>query len=300
LPAALIAVGGFTGMFDKLNAIDPGLTEPFYGWYTPLNAVCFPFYYFIIYLAHPYVSRMYLALKSDSWREFFKFSIAFIAGCSLGTILGLLGNIGRAMGITVTPPFGADMIGVEVAARVAGPALFTIYAVGIVVAVTSTSEDWLHTTAVGIGHDLVEGIPEIPGGVKKVALTISKWTIPIIVAIAAVFTAVSPPPYLSLFLYNASVIVNSIFFLPLIFALLWKKATLPAAIASIFTSLFCGAWLFDYLWAGTQIGASPYIRNVFAIAVGFVVYIIVNLIVLAIRGEKAVPQEWVKKAFGES
>jgi Na+/proline symporter len=286
LPGALIAVGGFGGLIEGLNKIDPGLTQPFYAWWTPLNLVGSWAYWFIGYVSLPYLTRQFFALKSSSWKEIPKFMAMFAIGNIIGMTMSLSGAAARVLGIQVRPPYGPDLAVVSLMEQILPPVFAVVGYWGITAAVMSSLEDWLHVPSVDIGALINATKPS--ERVKKYTLTLSKLAMPIILIVSIAYCIVSPPPFLSLLMYAGMSIVFATFFIPVITGLFYKKATKHAIIASQIAGIIAGAWLYDYTAAFHPL--TVYLRGAFTVAVAAIVFIIVQLITLKTLKERAVPK----------
>jgi Na+/proline symporter len=293
VPVVLGAVGGFEGMSAGLAKIDPGLAQPFYKWWTPLFAVCLFPYWFGFYASMPFYNNKWLALRGGKgyWREVLEFAIGFQAGQTFEIILWWCGGAARAMGITATPPYGADMVIPELIVRFLHPALVVVGLVAILAAIMSTVDHVVHAAGLALGNDIYRRIirraKQDDAKVISNALLISRIMVFVFVVIGAAWTFISPPPLLSLLMYYVAGWMMSALLVPMGMGLWYKEATPQAALASALAGLIGFTWCST---PGVGPGLGYAVDGSFGILSSLIAFLVVQFIVLKLKGERAIPK----------
>jgi Na+/proline symporter len=287
VPLVFSVAGGLPEISVKMAAIDPKYNQVFYGTWTPVAAFCVALYWLMWYVAAPYLGRLYISLKKPDWREVVKFGVFFQLGQTFGMLLWYTGFAALALGIKPKPPFGYDLAIVEFGIRYTPPILTPLLGlafVGILAAVLSSVEDFIHNASVELGHTVIgELIPSLRR--KEVAsLWICRIIVWGIVVVAIVYAIISPPPLLSIFMYYVAGPLLAASFISLMIGLYHRNAIKIAveiaAIASIAGTL-ASYFILPPVYTG-HFSVPPS----FGLMIGLIVYGIMHLYLRAKKSSK--------------
>jgi Na+/proline symporter len=141
LPAGLIAVGGFDGLYNGLAKINPNyvtFTEPKF-WHGGTVAIQ-PFFWFLCIFALPYTMNRCMVLKGVKEVKRFIFILAFWVGNTLGMVFMISGGVVRVLYPEMKTP---DAASIYLAARVLPPLAAAFILMGIFAASMSSVDSIL-------------------------------------------------------------------------------------------------------------------------------------------------------------
>jgi len=277
VPTIFSAAGSFADITAKMAAIDPQYAQVFHPPWTPLTAFTTTLYWLMWYVAAPYLGRFYICLRKPDWREILKFMIYFQIGQTFGQCLFLTGYGALALGIKPKPPFGYDLAIVEFGMRYVPPILTPLLGVafvGVLAAVLSSVEDFVHTSSVELGHTVFEDlIPQLKGR-EKLTLWICRLIVIAIIVAGILYAIYSPPPLLSIFMYHAASPLLAASFLVLMIGLYHKSAKKIAVEIAALAAVV--AALASYYILPPVYIEHYSIPSTFGLMVGLIVYAIVH------------------------
>jgi SSS family transporter len=295
LPAGLIAVGGFDGLYNGLAKISPNFvsfTEPtFWHWGT---VAIQPFFWFLVIFALPYTMNRCMVLKGV--KEVKKFVLAFWVGNTLGMFFMISGGVVKVLYPEMKTP---DAASIYLAARVLPTAIAGFILMGIFAASMSSVDSILHAAGAAIGNDIYRKIivPWTGGNkedprVDRIAVIVSRVAVFAFCVIPLYIALTKPPAMLSLFMYGAIGFVSATTIAPLLLGLFWRGGTR----IGVYCSMGVGFFLYLYLWKVVKMVL--YISCPIAVVVGGVVLVVVSLIERSF-GAPTLPRDKVALVFSE-
>jgi SSS family transporter len=295
LPAGLIAVGGFDGLYNGLAKINQNyvtFTEPKF-WHGGTVAIQ-PFFWFLCIFALPYTMNRCMVLKGV--KEVKRFILAFWVGNTLGMVFMISGGVVRVLYPEMKTP---DAASIYLAARVLPPLAAAFILMGIFAASMSSVDSILHAAGAAIGNDVYRkvivpwtgGNPEDPR-VDRIAVIISRVAVFGFCVIPLYIALTKPPAMLSLFMYGAIGFVSATSVSPLLLGLFWKGGTR----IGVYCSMGVGFFMYLYLWK--VVGMVLYISSPIAVVTSGVVLVVVSLIERTF-GAPTLPRNKVALVFSE-
>lgn len=236
----------------------------------------------LLFIAHlpfsvlPHLGNKFMAVKSTKDMK------KLLMYCTIfATVLPLMG-LGGMLGIAVVDPsenIVPDQIIPVLFTEIFPPFVAAFFAVAVLSAVMSTSDGLIVSLTQLLANDLYRKtiVPRInisPEKAEKNELLISRYST-IIVIIAGILFAWSPPKFLSIFMWIGIGGIVSATAGPLVVGALWKKATKTGAILSMLAGTI--TYWFIYLPFGLDF-KNPFGAAGLGVLVGIVVMVLHTLL----------------------
>lgn len=199
----------------------------------------------LLFIAHipfailPHLGNKFMAVKSTKDLK------KLIMYCTIfATVLPLMG-LGGMLGIAVVDP-GANIVPDQIIpvlfSEIFPPFIAAFFAIAVLSAVMSTSDGLIVSLTQLLANDLYRKtiVPRIAITKEKAErneLLISRYSTFLVIA-AGIWIAWNPPQFLSIFMWIGIGGIVSATAGPLVVGALWKRATKPAAIASLLLGTF--------------------------------------------------------------
>ena len=233
LAVSLQAVGGFTGLEEKLAAINPDMlrvVEPDSkpdAQMTVTGIIGNFVFWCIIFVSQPYLCSRFLAIPNVSRKTIGVFLITVLFLTVVYNSFYIAGLTGRVL----FPDADPDHLTVTMAINLLPRPLAALMMIGIFAAMISTATSILLVIGQSIGRDFyAKTINKQASPEKEVLVTrIAVFTIAVI---CMLFNYVNPPHLLSIFLYLGLSGIGSCIGVPLFTGIVSDKGTKQGAIAS--------------------------------------------------------------------
>jgi sodium/pantothenate symporter len=233
------AGGGLENIFQKLQAIDPGLVRPT----GANNAISMPFlfsFWILVglgILGLPQTVQKCMAFKDDNaLRKAMIYGTVIIGFMLLCT--HLTGALGRAV---ITDLNVGDLVMPTLIVQILPPFWAGIFIAGVLAAIMSTVSSMLIIASATIIRDLyiqwrLKGNEERanPRFVRRSSLAITA-----VLGICVFILALNPPDLLVWINLFAFAGLEAVFLWPIVLGLYWKKANSAGALCSVWTGLIC-------------------------------------------------------------
>lgn len=229
---ALSAVGGLAGIEETLSISNPNmlqLVEPRSADATmPIEGVIGVFaYWAIMFVAQPYLSSRFMAIRDTKPKTIGTFLIWTLVLTVIFNTLYLTGLAGRIL----YPNIAGDYMTSQLAIDFLPNFLAAFMMIGIFGAMMSTSQSMMLVIAQAVANDIyVESIN--PNASDKTIINLTRISIFVVAGVCLVFTWLNPPEFLSIFLYLGLSGIGACIAVPLLAALVWKRATAKGAIGA--------------------------------------------------------------------
>lgn len=232
LVVSLQAVGGFSGLEDKLSAINPDMLRVVEAdkpdAQMTLSGIVGNFVFWcVIFISQPYLCSRFLAIPNVSRKTIGIFLITALFLTVIYNSFYIAGLTGRVL----FPDADPDHLTVIMAINLLPKAMAALMMIGIFAAMISTATSILLVVGQAIGRDFYaktinkEATPEKEVFVTRVAVTV--------VALACMlFNYTNPPHFLSIFLYLGLSGIGSCIGVPLFTGIVSDRGTKEGAIAS--------------------------------------------------------------------
>ena len=232
LVVSLQAVGGFSGLEDKLSAINPDMLRVVEAdkpdAQMTLSGIVGNFVFWcVIFISQPYLCSRFLAIPNVSRKTIGIFLITALFLTVIYNSFYIAGLTGRVL----FPDADPDHLTVIMAINLLPNAMAALMMIGIFAAMISTATSILLVVGQAIGRDFYaktinkEATPEKEVFVTRVAVTV--------VALACMlFNYTNPPHFLSIFLYLGLSGIGSCIGVPLFTGIVSDRGTKEGAIAS--------------------------------------------------------------------
>jgi SSS family transporter len=255
VPFVYDAVGGWSSVLLKVEAMAPGWTSPTGTNWTGSYMVSWYLIWFVAYSTRlELVTKMYAARNDRIARVSVPIAIGLIM------IFLLYGNfyLGAAARVMIWDQIASpDQAFPTLVTQLLTPTLAAIALTGIASAAMSTTDSLLLMSGSAIAHDLVRRCHDEPKGIKRDESSYLRISRLAIVAVGAIaFVGAIPDLALILRIVSYAIaIVGAAFFLPLLVGMTWRRLSREAALASsIGGTLATCVWIFGALtnsaWAG--------------------------------------------------
>lgn len=258
IPAALISVGGFTGMNEGLYAINAGLPtlwgEDFMLKGAPLMIAGTALVYFVGYMGQPHLVIKTVAIKDEKSIRLVPL-IGGIFGFFLSFGVYILGMVGRVAypDMSMLPGGSAEYIMPMLALTKLPPILAGLLLACACSAIMSTASALLLVVGSSAGNDLYHGYINKTASERQVMM-VTKTSTYILGLVSAVLCFM---PMFQMGIYQVTWIAWSVLspaFIPLIVGgLYWKRGTKEGAYASLIIGSVTGFGWYYLLQERTQI-----------------------------------------------
>lgn len=233
LVVSLQAVGGFSGLEDKLAAINPDMLRVVEPSDKPdaqmtISGIIGNFVFWcVIFISQPYLCSRFLAIPNVSRKTIGIFLITALVLTVIYNSFYIAGLTGRVL----FPDADPDHLTVTMAINLLPNAMAALMMIGIFAAMISTATSILLVVGQAIGRDFYaktfnkNASPEKEVLVTRIAVTV--------IAIACMlFNYTNPPHFLSIFLYLGLSGIGSCIGVPLFTGIVSDRGTKEGAIAS--------------------------------------------------------------------
>lgn len=232
LVVSLQAVGGFSGLEDKLGAINPDMLRVVEAdkpdAQMTISGIVGNFVFWcVIFISQPYLCSRFLAIPNVSRKTIGVFLITALFLTVIYNSFYIAGLTGRVL----FPDADPDHLTVTMAINLLPKAMAALMMIGIFAAMISTATSILLVVGQAIGRDFYaktinkEASPEKEVFVTRVAVTV--------IALACMlFNYTNPPHFLSIFLYLGLSGIGSCIGVPLFTGIVSDRGTKEGAIAS--------------------------------------------------------------------
>lgn len=233
---SLNAVGGFSGLEEKLAQIDPkmlNLTEEEggAGGMTVSGIIGNFVFWCVIFISQPYLCSRFLAIPDVSRKTIGKFLIISLALTIVLNSFYIVGLTGRVL----FPEAEADYLTVTMAINMLPKAAAALMMIGIFAAMVSTATSVLLVVGQAIGRDFYAKTFAKNATAKK-EIWVTRIAVTVVALACFFFNYVNPPKFLSIFLYLGLTGIGSCVGVPLFSAIVFKN---PSRIGAIVSAL-CG------------------------------------------------------------
>lgn len=232
---SLKAVGGFSGLDEKLALIDPAMLNIVQPEASDaqmsLSGVFGNFVFWcIIFISQPYLCSRFLAIPNVKRKTIGTFLITALLLSSIYNSFYLCGLTGRVL----FPDVEADYLTVTMAINMLPKWAAALMMIGIFAAMMSTATSVLLVVGQAIGRDFYsQSINKKATPEQEVLVT--RIAVVVVALICFAFNFVNPPEFLSVVLYLGLSGIGSCIGVPLFAAIISKKSTKEGAIAAAVT-----------------------------------------------------------------
>ncbi|HPR41029.1 MAG TPA: sodium:solute symporter family protein [Candidatus Methanofastidiosa archaeon] len=292
-PLIIKEAGGMTFINGVLASIDPEMItlsypEAYasYAFATPMYLVSFFFLLAIGLGSSPHIINNVLAVRKQ---KYFKYApvAAFGIYVVVMYLIKMVGFSARAMVETgaMTVPY-ADYSFVAAVEHVLPDAVWPIFMVVVLAAVMSTTDRIMLTIGNTASWDIYKNIINPDADDKKV--TLYTRIVVFAVAVITIVLAINPPSLLAWLIWMTIGITLSVFVVPLVAGLYWKRATREGAMAAMISG-FVSAVVFGYIYKYVEV--LPMHFSMYSFIVSVVAMIVVSLVT------KPPPAEVIERTF---
>jgi len=292
-PIIIKEAGGLSFINSVLASIDPEMVtlsypEVYagYAFATPIYLVSFFFLLAVGLGSSPHIINNVLAVKKQ---KYFKYApvAAFSIYVVVMYLIKIVGFSARSlveMG-KMTVPY-ADYSFVASVEHVLPDAIWPIFMVVVLAAVMSTTDRIMLTIGNTASWDIYKNMINPDADDKKV--TLYTRIVVFAVAIITIVLAINPPELLAWLIWMTIGITLSVFVVPLVAGLYWKRATREGAMAAMISG-FGSAVAFGYIHK--YVTALPMHFSMYSFIIAIVVMIVVSLVT------KPPPADVIERTF---
>ena len=232
LAVSLNAVGGFTGLEEKLAAINPDMLRVVEAdkpdAQMTLSGIIGNFVFWcIIFVSQPYLCSRFLAIPNVSRKTIGIFLITVLVLTVIYNSFYIAGLTGRVL----FPDADPDHLTVTMAINLLPQWLAAMMMIGIFAAMISTATSILLVVGQSIGRDFYSQTINKNASPQKEVL-VTRIAVFIVAIIVMLFNYVNPPKLLSIFLYLGLSGIGSCIGVPLFTAIVSDRGTKKGAIGS--------------------------------------------------------------------
>ena len=229
---SLKAVGGFTGLEDKLAAINPEMLNIVQAESSDaqmsLSGVFGNFVFWcIIFISQPYLCSRFLAIPNVKRKTIGTFLITALILSTIYNSFYLCGLTGRVL----FPDVAADYLTVTMAKEMLPKWAAAMMMIGIFAAMMSTATSVLLVVGQAIGRDFYSKTIN-KNATPEQEVLVTRIAVIVVALICFLFNFVNPPEFLSVVLYLGLSGIGACIGVPLFSAIISKKSTKEGAIAS--------------------------------------------------------------------
>lgn len=229
---SLKAVGGFTGLEDKLAAINPEMLNIVQAESSDaqmsLSGVFGNFVFWcIIFISQPYLCSRFLAIPNVKRKTIGTFLITALILSTIYNSFYLCGLTGRVL----FPDVAADYLTVTMAKEMLPKWAAAMMMIGIFAAMMSTATSVLLVVGQAIGRDFYSKTINKKATPEQEVL-VTRIAVIVVALICFLFNFVNPPEFLSVVLYLGLSGIGACIGVPLFSAIISKKSTKEGAVAS--------------------------------------------------------------------
>jgi SSS family transporter len=259
VPYLLWHVGGVRALGESLAGQDPRLT----GWfYSPWQIAAFGASFGLSLASTPLEITRFIAMRSVSTARY-AIGVGFIFQAIIGSAVMMIGLSIRALFPALPTP---DLASSVMAAHVLTPVAGSLLIVAAFSAIMSTVNAILLVAAASLAHDLYARFLR-PGAQEAERLLANRVGV-VVLALVPVWFALREVALVQFIVLFHSKLIASFFFAPVVIGLNWRRATRPAALASMLVGCaVCVSWT---LPAAPPLGLDPIFTGVGASVVTFV------------------------------
>ncbi|MBN1785409.1 MAG: sodium:solute symporter family protein [Candidatus Methanofastidiosa archaeon] len=279
-PFIVKSAGGFTFINNTLASIDPEmitLSYPSayagYAFATPAYLVSFFFLLAVGLGASPHIVNNILAVRKQ---KYFKYApvAAFSIYVVVMYLIKIIGFSARTLveNGEMTIPY-ADYSFVASVEHALPDFIWPIFVVIVLAAVMSTTDRIMLTIGNTASWDIYKNILNPNAEDKKV--TLYTRIMVFIVAMVTIILAINPPSLLAWLIWMTIGITLSVFVVPIMAGLYWRRATREGAMASMIVG-FIAAVIFGYIHQYVQ--KLPMHFSIYSFIISVVVMIVVSLL----------------------
>jgi sodium/proline symporter len=248
VPFVFDAVGGWTSVLEKVEAVAPGWTSPTGMQWSTSYMLSWYLIWFVAYSTRlELVTKMYAARNDRIARMSIPITIGLIM------IFLLYGNfyLGAAARVLVWDQIASpDQAFPLMVNQLLTPTLAALALTGVASAAMSTTDSLLLMSGSAIGHDLVRRCYDEPKGIQRDEreyLKISRLAI-VVVGVVAFICSIPDLALILAVVSYAIAIVGAAFFFPLLVGMTSKRVSREAALASsVGGTLATCVWIFGAL-----------------------------------------------------
>lgn len=232
LVVSLNAVGGFSGLEEKLSQIDPNMLkvvqDEALDAQMSLSGVLGNFVFWcVIFISQPYLCSRFLAIPNVKRKTIGTFLITALILSVVYNSFYIAGLTGRVL----FPDVKADYLTVTMAINLLPTAVAAFMMIGIFAAMMSTATSVLLVIGQAVGRDFYSKTINKNASPEKEVL-VTRIAIVVVAFICFAFNYVDPPEFLSVVLYLGLSGIGSCIGIPLFAAIVSKKSTKEGAIVS--------------------------------------------------------------------
>lgn len=232
LVVSLNAVGGFSGLEEKLSQIDPNMLKVVQDEapdaQMSLSGVLGNFVFWcVIFISQPYLCSRFLAIPNVKRKTIGTFLITALILSVVYNSFYIAGLTGRVL----FPDVKADYLTVTMAINLLPTAVAAFMMIGIFAAMMSTATSVLLVIGQAVGRDFYSKTINKNASPEKEVL-VTRIAIVVVAFICFAFNYVDPPEFLSVVLYLGLSGIGSCIGIPLFAAIVSKKSTKEGAIVS--------------------------------------------------------------------
>ncbi len=281
---SLSAVGGFSGLEEKLAAIDPNMlliTEPSDkpdAQMTVSGIIGNFVFWCVIFVSQPYLCSKFLALPNVSRKTIGVFLITTLVLTVIYNSFYIAGLTGRVL----FPDADPDHLTVTMAINLLPKGMAAMMMIGIFAAMMSTATSILLVIGQAIGRDFYSKTIN-PKATPEREVLVTRIAVTVVAIICMLFNYVNPPKLLSIFLYLGLSGIGSCIGVPLITGIISDKGTKQGAIASSITGPVA------YMVFTYAIGINFWVSCLLAVLASALVMIVVSHFTAAPREVEAMP-----------
>jgi len=234
LPIVLGHVGGLSALGEYLGSIDPRIAGSWYSW-REIAAVAIAFG--LTLAAAPYEMTRYYSMRDAA-------TVRKAIGVSIGC-QALIGSSVMILGLSMRGLFpvlpSADQASSVLASSVMTPLVGSLFLVGMISAIMSSSNSVLIVTAGALSHDLYARLINRRASDRQ-RLLVNRVGV-VVLGFVPLFFALQHFGDVQTIVLTQSKFIASFFFVPVVFGLTWRRGTREGAIAAM-----AGGFLACLVW----------------------------------------------------
>lgn len=234
VPYMLGHLGGLAGLSTALDALDPRLTGWFFGW---KELVAFGTAFGLALSTTPLEITRFISMRDTSTARY-AIGVAFVFQAVIGISIMMIGLSMRALFPALAT---GDLASSVMAAHVLPPIAGSLLIVAAFSAIMGTTNAVLLVASACVVHDIYVPLFH-PDATDRVVLAATRGAI-VALALVPVWFAWHQVALVQFIVLFQAKLVASFFFAPVVVGLNWRRATRPAAIASMAAGLaVCVLW----------------------------------------------------------